>query len=213
MCTIHVKKQQVFWDAEVVILFCLCYDFTDSVVWNVNGEVKMIETKRLIFREYTSADYDDLAAVISDPETMKHYPRPYDANGVNRWLNWNFDNYREYGFGLWALVLKETGEFIGDCGITMQNIDGEQLPEIGYHINKKYWLQGLACEAARAVRDWTFENTEFKALYSYMTQGNTASWSTAASAGMKRIKEYTDDYYGEMCVYAITRQEWEEIKE
>ena len=95
---------------------------------------KIIETRRLILREYTLEDFDGLYAILSDAETMKHYPKPYDKNGTMRWLKWSLDNYEKYGFGLWAIEIKETGEFIGDCGITMQNIDGKTLPEIGYHI-------------------------------------------------------------------------------
>lgn len=168
----------------------------------------IIETKRLILREYTYEDFDGLYDILSDAETMWHYPKPYDEKGTKRWLDWSLDNYQKYGFGLWAAVLKETGEFIGDCGLTMQNIDGQQLPEIGYHIHKKYWRQGLGSEAARAVRDWAFENTDYESLYSYMKYTNTASYSTAATAGLKRVKEYIDDANEITFVYAITRDEW-----
>ena len=169
---------------------------------------KVIETERLILREYVPDDFDALYAILSDPETMKHYPTPYDKNGTIRWLNWSFDNYKKYGFGLWAIEIKQTGAFIGDCGITMQSIDGQMLPEIGYHIHKNYWRKGYAKEAASAVRDWFFANTDFETVYSYMTHTNVASYSTAASIGMKRIKEYTDLQDGERyCVYALSRKE------
>ena len=103
----------------------------------------IIETNRLILREYTMDDFNDLYQILSDPETMKHYPKPYDEKGTIRWLEWSINNYRQYGFGLWAIELKETNEFIGDCGITLQNIDNELLPEIGYHINKKHWKKAM----------------------------------------------------------------------
>jgi len=167
----------------------------------------MIETKRLIFREYTHKDFDDLSKIICDEETMKHYPKPYDSNGVTRWIDWNLDNYSKYGFGLWALELKGSHEFIGDCGITMQKIDGKLLPEIGYHINKKYWQQGYGKEAASAVRDWAFNNTNFPALYSYMNATNIASYSLAKSIGLKQIKEY-DDGDEHLYVYQITRDDY-----
>lgn len=170
---------------------------------------KIIETERLILREYTLDDFESLYEILSDPETMKHYPKPYDENGTARWLNWSLDNYKKYGFGLWAMELKENGQFIGDCGITMQNIDGEILPEIGYHINKNYWRRGYGKEAASAVRDWFFRNTDFEDVYSYMNATNAASYSTAAAAGLSRIKEYTDSD-GSLCfVYKIHRREWE----
>ena len=169
----------------------------------------ILETERLILREYTPADFDCLYAILSDPITMAHYPKPYDEAGTLRWLNWNFENYQKHGFGLWAMELKDSGKFIGDCGLTMQNIDGEQLPEIGYHIHKRYWRNGYGKEAAKAVRDWAFENTNFDILYSYMKYTNIASYSTAASAGMCKVKEYPDEIDGILYVYAITRQEWE----
>ena len=172
----------------------------------------MIETERLLFREYTMDDFDALYEILSDPETMRHYPSPYDADQTKRWIAWSLDNYAKHGFGLWAMVLKETGAFIGDCGLTLQNIDGETLPEIGYHINKKYWRRGFAKEAARAVRDWAFQNTRYDALYSYMNDTNIASRATAAANGMRKVREYPDPKNGICCVYAITRSEWEAVQ-
>lgn len=171
----------------------------------------ILETKRLYLRQYTPDDFESLYAILSDPVTMAHYPRPYDAAGTKRWLDWSLNNYAAYGFGLWAVILKETGEFLGDCGLTIQHIDGEDLPEIGYHIHRDHWRRGYAREAARAVRNWAFTHTEYPSLYSYMTAGNLASQATAASMGMRKIKEYTDEHYERTCVYAITRQEWEDL--
>ncbi len=172
----------------------------------------IIETPRLILREYTLDDFAALYEIMSDAETMRHYPKPFDEERTKNWIEWNLKNYKEYGFGLWAVVLKETQEFIGDCGLTMQNIDGESLPEIGYHIHKKYWRRGFGSEVAKAVRDWAFENTKYDCLYSYMKYTNVASYSTAAVNGMKKIKEYPDEKNGVSYAYAITRREWEELK-
>lgn len=168
----------------------------------------MIETERLLLREYTIGDFDALYEIMSDSETMQHYPAPFDAEKTGNWISRNLENYEKYGFGLWAVVLKETNEFIGDCGITIQNIDGDMLPEIGYHIHKNYWRQGFAKEAARAVLDWVFENTHYDAIYSYMKYTNTASCSTAASIGMRKIKEYSDPDNIISYVYAVKRSEW-----
>ena len=112
-----------------------------------------LQTNRLILRELTDEDFDSLFEILSDPEVMKYYPKPFDADRVNGWIKWNQENYKKYGFGLWAVCLKDFGKLIGDCGITIQNIDGELLPEIGYHIHKDFWRQGFATEAAAAVRD------------------------------------------------------------
>ena len=171
-----------------------------------------LQTKRLILREYTMDDFDVLFEIMSDAETMQHYPAPFDQARTRRWIEWNLENYQKYGWGLWAVVLKETGEFIGDCGITLQDIDGQLLPEIGYHIHKKYWRHGFAKEAARTVRDWVFENTKYNTIYSYMKYTNVASYSTALANGMKKVKEYPDPKNEISYAYAITRSEWEELK-
>ena len=172
----------------------------------------VIETERLILRDYNLEDFDALFEILSDAEIMQHYPKPYDEEMTKHWIEWNIQNYKEYGFGIWAVELKETGEFIGDCGITIQNIDGEFLPEIGYHIHKKYWRKGLGSEAARAVRDWAFENTKYDCLYSYMKYTNIGSFSTAIANGMKKVKEYPDPKNTISYAYAITREEWQKMK-
>ena len=167
----------------------------------------VLETERLIVREYTMDDFDALYEILSDAETMKYYPKPYDEEGVRRWIRWCMDSYQAYGFGLCALELKSTGEFIGDCGISMQKIDGELLPEIGYHVHKKYWRQGYAKEACAAVKGWLFTHTAYDSVYSYMNRENVASCATARANGMTRIKEYSN---GDevLAVYAITRDAW-----
>ena len=172
----------------------------------------MIETERLLLREYTLDDFDALFEIVSDSETMQHYPAPFDEERTRGWITWNLENYKKYGFGLWAVVLKETGEFIGDCGISIQNIDGEMLPEIGYHIHKMHWRKGFGKEAARAVRDWVFEHTDYDIVYSYMKYTNVGSYSTAIANGMKKVKEYPDPKNEISYAYAITREEWKHIK-
>ena len=168
----------------------------------------IIETKRLILRELAPDDFDALYAVLADSDIMQHYPYTFDVVRVQRWIVRNMERYQKDGFGLWAVVLKESGEMIGDCGLTLQNIDGELLPEIGYHIRKDHQRKGYAKEAAASVRDWAFGNTEYHSLYSYMKYTNVPSYSTAISIGMRKIKEYPDTLNGITCVYAIAKEEW-----
>lgn len=94
----------------------------------------IIKTERLILREMTEDDFDALYRILVDPEVMQHYPDTFDEVGVWNWIARNMERYRIFGFGLWAVCLKETGEMIGDCGLTMQLIGGQIKPEIGYHI-------------------------------------------------------------------------------
>ena len=170
----------------------------------------ILTTKRLILREMTQNDYPALHAILTDPETMRYYPKPYDDAGVQRWIDWTLDNYRLHGFGLWAVTLRETGEFIGDCGITLQPIHGQWLPEIGYHIHKGHWRQGYASEAAAACIRLAFERFDFPAVYSYMNAANEPSFRTAMKNGMTLQEEYADPAHGPTRVYRITRPEWDQ---
>ena len=168
----------------------------------------IIETERLFLREMKENDFDSLYEVLADADIMQHYPYTFDENRVRNWIQKNMEIYRIFGFGLWAVCLKETGEMIGDCGLTMQIIKGEIKPEIGYHIRADKQRQGYAKEAAIAVRDWTFNNTPFNIVYSYMRYTNEASAKTAMSYGCKQVDEFTDEINEITKVFAISRNEW-----
>lgn len=172
----------------------------------------MIETERLILRNMREDDFRALYAVLADSDIMRHYLYSFDETRVRNWISRNIERYGVFGFGLWAVVLKGGGEMIGDCGLTMQNINGMIKPEIGYHIRRDFQRKGYAKEAATAVRNWTFENTPFQAVYSYMKSENVGSYSTARSIGMRKVDEFTDDEKERTEVYAITRGEWEKLK-
>lgn len=169
----------------------------------------VIETERLILREMNEDDYDALYAVLADSDIMEHYPYTFDEARVRGWISRNIERYRIFGFGLWAVCLKGTGEMIGDCGLTMQLIGNSIKPEIGYHIRKDCQRRGYAREAASAVRDWTFKNTPFNMIYSYMKHTNTPSAMTALSYGCHQVDEFEDDTNGITRVFAISREKWE----
>lgn len=172
-----------------------------------------LETRRLILREMTESDFAPLYAILSDAETMKHYPAPFDAAKVENWIKTNHERYSTFGFGLWTVVLKETGEVIGDCGVTMQNIHGSIRPEIGYHIGRPWQRQGYASEAAICCRNYIFRHTPFNTVYSYMKYTNAASYAVAVKNGMRFIEEYDDPTNVRTKVYAITREEWISMKD
>ena len=146
--------------------------------------------------------------MLGDPETMRHYPCAFDAQRVRDWIGRNMDRYRRDGFGLWAVCQKDSGEMIGDCGLTLQSIKGETLPEIGYHIRRDCQRKGYAGEAALAVRNWAFQNTDYPSLYSYCKYTNEPSIRTAESIGMCFACEYPDEVNGTTHVSVITREDW-----
>ena len=170
----------------------------------------LLETTRLLLREMTPNDFAALYAVLGDSDITEHYPYTFDEARVKNWIVRNMERYQKDGFGLWAVILKETGEMIGDCGITLQNIHGQMLPEVGYHIRKDHQRRGFASEAAAACIRWAFENHDFPAVYSYMKYTNIPSQKTAMKNGMQFIEEYEDPDNTFTRVYRITREKWEE---
>lgn len=169
----------------------------------------ILETDRLILREMVPGDCGALCAVLADLDNMRYYPRAFDEARVRDWIERNRERYRIFGFGLWAVCLKETGDVIGDCGLTMQDIGGVIKPEIGYHIRRDMQRQGYAKEAAAAVRDWAFAHTPFQVLYSYMKSTNEPSARTALSWGCRQVDAFADAVNGVTKVFAVTRAEWE----
>ena len=168
----------------------------------------IIETERLFLREMTENDLGALYKVLADSDIMQHYPYTFDEARVRKWIQRNIERYQIYGFGLWAVCLKETGEMIGDCGLTMQLINGQIKPEIGYHIRADKQRNGYAREAAIAVRDWTFHNTPFHIVYSYMKATNEPSVKTALAYGCKLVDVFQDDENALTKVFAISRDQW-----
>ena len=106
-------------------------------------EKMMIETKRLILREYTLEDFDAIHEILSDPETMRHYPKPFDEKRTRSWIEWNLQNYQEYGFGLWAVVWKETLELI-----VKEYPNKKDGISYAYAITREEWEERSSAEAS-----------------------------------------------------------------
>lgn len=152
--------------------------------------MELIETERLYLRELRMDDKKELMKVLSNPESMEFYPHPFSEEEVEKWIQWNIENYKEYKHGLWAVILKKDDAFIGDCGITMQNIGDETVPEIGYHIIKAYCNRGFATEAALACKEHAFEVLRYPRIFSYTTVRNIASQKVAEKIGMQVCKYF-----------------------
>jgi RimJ/RimL family protein N-acetyltransferase len=149
----------------------------------------ILETSRLILREFSEEDVDALALVLSDPETMRFYPAPFDRAGVQEWIARNRRRYAEHGHGLWAMILKPSGELVGDCGLTVQSVEDANEVEIGYHVRRDLWGQGLATEAARACRDFGFARLQVERRISLIRPENLPSRRVAEKNGMTVWKE------------------------
>ena len=152
--------------------------------------MKIIEAERLYLRELMIDDKKELMRVLSDPESMKFYPHPFSEEEVEQWIQWNIENYKKYKHGLWAVIIKEGEEFIGDCGITMQNIENEIAPEIGFHIIKEYCNKGFATEAAFVCKEYAFKVLNYPRIFSYTTEQNVSSQKVAEKIGMQVYKNF-----------------------
>jgi len=157
---------------------------------------KIIQTKRMYLREMTEADFDALAAILCDEETMYAYEGAFTQAEAREWLDRQLARYREDGFGLWAVILKETGEMIGQMGITWQPVENERVPEIGYLFNRAYWHNGYAAEAAVACKQYAFEVLGFPEIYSIIRASNIPSMNVAIRNGMCIRKHFTKHYRG-----------------
>jgi [ribosomal protein S5]-alanine N-acetyltransferase len=151
--------------------------------------MQILETERLLLREFIPEDVAALSLVISDPNTMRYYPAALDRAGVAEWIARNRRRYSEAGHGLWAMILKDGGEVIGDSGLTRQTVDGVEEIELGYHVRRDLWGQGLAPEGARACRDYGFNRLGAERIISLVRIGNLPSRRVAEKVGMKLWKE------------------------
>ncbi|MFT4553507.1 MAG: RimJ/RimL family protein N-acetyltransferase [Chlamydiales bacterium] len=147
------------------------------------------KSKRLILSPLTMDDLDSMLEIFSDPIAMS-FSRVKNREEVKVRIQWNLDSYRDNSFGLWACKLKDSGQFIGCCGILLHpDIGGQEEKEISYHFIRNFWGFGYASEAARACRDYGFETLRVPRLISIIDPLHTASQKVAERMGMKLEKE------------------------
>lgn len=150
----------------------------------------IIETKRLIIKEYSYEDIAKLNIILSNPKTMSFWPAPFTLKQTESWVNNNIKRYSELGFGRWAIILKDTGELIGDCGLMVAELDGIQENDLGYIIHYPYWHNGLAFEAADACKEYAFKDLGIKRLCANMAFDHVASRGVAVKIGMEKEKDF-----------------------
>ncbi len=155
----------------------------------------ILSTDRLILREITLNDYDDLCEILQDKKTMYAYEHAFSKEEVEQWLNNQLSRYNKYGFGLWAVVLKSTGKMIGNIGLTYQKFEDSDILEIGYLLNRNYWHNGYASEATIACKNYAFEVLKVDKVYSIIRENNLLSQAVAKRNGMKIVGTQLKHYY------------------
>lgn len=162
----------------------------------------ILETPRLILRELEQTDFAELCELLQDPRVMYAYEHDFTKQDVQDWLDRQRMRYQKYGFGLWAIILKETGKFIGEAGLTMQPYKGGEVLEVGYQLKYAFWHHGYAHEAAAACKDYAFEKLRANKVHSVIKVDNRSSIKVAESIGMSREDTFITQYYnGDMLHY------------
>lgn len=151
-------------------------------------------------------DLDDLFAFYSDPDVVKYIPdapRTYEETKED--LEWFMNGHPRFPeLGLWATIYKETGQFIGRCGLIPWTIDGQNEVEVAFALSKAYWGQGLATEIAQALVQYAFENLQRSRLICVIEPENQGSVRVATKIGMKFERE-AKDKYGPFLIYAMNK--------
>lgn len=172
----------------------------------------ILETHRLSLREMTDEDLPSLRAMLHDPEVMVAYEGAFSEEESLAWLRRMQERYRRDGFGMWAVVLRTSGEMIGQCGITRQRIDDDEVIEVGYLFRRDHWGHGYAVEAAAASRDWAFRTLGTDEVYAKVRSTNVASMNVAIRLGMTVRRTFVTHYRGvdmPHLAFAISRSAWQ----
>lgn len=156
----------------------------------------ILETKRIYLREMTQCDYDSLCRMLQDEDVMYAYAHAFSDDEAHEWLDKQINRYKSDGFGLWAVILKETDEMIGQCGLTKQDCNGKQVVEVGYLFEKLFWHNGYAAEAAIACKEYAFETLDIDEVFSIIRDNNIPSQNVAKRNGMTQRGQFVKHYHG-----------------
>jgi len=168
--------------------------------------MNVIETRRLYLRRLEEGDAARLLEIYQEPGLLDYFSvgPPETIEDARAAIRRHMLRYEEWGFGLWATVLRETNEIIGRCGLILQNMEWGQEVEVAYIISRAQWGQGLASEAARAIRDYGFEHLKQERLVCLIHVDNERSRRVARAIGMS--PERKAKYFGQdVDVYAMSQ--------
>ncbi len=207
---VHVYEKVGFKKlAEFIASWCpephwmMHLSMKDLLKYESNNGKRIVESERLYLRELTLADVGNLQKIFSDPVAMQYYPATKDIDETKVWIRKMQQRYTELGYGLWACHLKETGEFVGQCGLILwDDIDGEEELEIGYLFVREFWKRGLAIEAAQVCKKLAKESFQAEKVISLIRPGNVASRRVAERNGMSIEKEITFNTF-QTYVYSV----------
>lgn len=152
----------------------------------------IIETPRLLLREYVPDDMMALHVILSDPITMQFWPAPFTPEASAAWLERQIKMYAERGYGHWAVLARDTGEQIGDVGLMYISVDGRDEVDLGYIIHYPYWQQGYGAEAAGACLEHGRSALGLRRVVANMAHDNLGSKRVAEKIGMQFEREFNN---------------------
>lgn len=158
----------------------------------------ILETKRLKVRESTVEDVDEFYRIYREPSITYYMENLFEEPDMEKAYIKNYIRqvYGFYGYGLWTVLLKETGQIIGRAGLSVR--DGYELPELGFVIEAAQQRKGYACEVCRAILDYTEKQLQFDAVQAMVKKDNKASVSLLNKLGFayqKNVYEEGTDYH------------------
>ncbi len=172
------------------------------------------ETERLKFRLLEESDYGEWIHLFSGTEAARFLGMGHlwtAGEQCDLWFEKAFDRYKNGTGGMNALVDKQTGKLVGQCGLLIQEIDDETVMEVGYSVLPQYWGKRYAIEAASRCRDHAFVSGYTDDLYSIIHTENHSSVRVAEKNGL-RVHRFHPDFRGmPVNFYRITREEWTEL--
>ena len=175
----------------------------------------VLESERLLFREWESKDMPRLKEILTDPTTMQFWPAPYDEAGIEKWRERAYERYRGTGNGRFAVVLKKTNEVIGDAGFMESEVDGKLEFDLGYIIHHPYWGQGFATEAAAALLQYGFRSLRMYRIVANMAEEHGASRKVAEKIGMELEKRFVNkkNLDKPSLLFALSRKAYEDMRQ
>jgi RimJ/RimL family protein N-acetyltransferase len=187
--------------------------------------VVIVETQRLILGTWLPSDRDLFREINADPKVMEFFPFRRSYEEADTFLARLNGMLKEDGLGFYAIVLKETQEPMGFCGLSRPNLPGvfpEQTVEIGWRLATRFWSNGYATEASSGILDWAFDAKNLDAVVSFAVEANQRSTGVMRRLGLHRIRDLdfdhprvpdTHPHLKRHVVYAVTRDDWKRQKE
>lgn len=148
----------------------------------------IIETERLILRTWKATDAQAFFQINQDPQVIKYLRDPLSMEEVHDFMHAKNEHQNKYGYSLWAVQLKRTGELIGFIGLNYTDWPAHFTPavEIAWRIASEYWGKGYATEGAKACLEYGFNILRLAEIVSFTVPANLASIRVMEKIGMKR---------------------------